>query len=145
MALSKSDFADGLKAIKFPESAAEAASKWADAWDKYISKCTQIAVATGGVSAFKGLMMTAFDPTDSKTAFVSKLEKAMTAGLLAVTLIPQYGTTLIPAPLPLMASLSPADNDSDPRDALATAVHTWTITWTATGIPPTFSGAGPIS
>lgn len=145
MALSKSDFADGLKAIKFPDSAAAAASAWADAWDKYISKCTQIAVATGGVSAFKGLMMTAFDPTDDKTAFVTKLEKAMTLGLLAVTLIPQYGVTLIPAPAPLSATLSPADNDSDPRDALASAVHLWTITWTATGIPPTFSGAGPIS
>lgn len=145
MPLSKSDFADGLKAIKFPESAAEAAGKWGDAWDKYITNCLQIAVSAGGVSAFKGLMMSAFDPTDDKTAFVSKLEKAMTVGLLAVVLKPTYGVTLIPAPAPLSASLSPADNDSDPRDALATAVHSWTITWIATGIPPDFSGAGPIS
>lgn len=145
MPLSASDFASGLKNIKFPGSEAEAAAAWANAWRGYISKATQIAVAEGGVQAFQAAMISAFAPTGSSTSFISSLEGAMRAGLAAVVLIPNYGASLIPAPKPLQYSPAPIDSASTPREQLAEAVDGWTKTFSCSGIPPDFSGAGPLS
>jgi hypothetical protein len=145
MPLVASIFADGLKAIKTPKSEAEAAQKWTDAWEKYISMALQIASPAASVQAFHGVMMSAFAPIPAMPTFFLKLTDAMTAGLNAAILIPNYGVTLIPNAAPLGYVPALADNESQPRTELADKVHSWTTLWMCTGIPPDFSGAGPLS
>lgn len=135
MPLSKSDFADGLKAIKFPDSSSAAASAWTDAFQKYIANCTQVATFAAGVQAFHASIAGAFDPTDSTTAFATSLGTALTAGVSALVLVTTFGTTL-PGPAPFTTTFSNADNEADPRDKLASDVHNWIITCTYTGTPP---------
>lgn len=135
MPLSGSDFADGLKAIKFPESSSAAAQAWTDAFQKYIAGCTQAATFAAAVTAFQGVMSGAFEPTDSTTKFADTLGLALTAGVSALILITTFGTT-IPNVSPFSTSFSPADTDATPREKLGSDVNTWVIGCTYTGVPP---------
>jgi hypothetical protein len=152
MSLSKSDFADGLKAFEGCKDIPDAVQKWTDAWEKYISKCTQIATPAASVAAFKSSIAGAFAPIPSPVTFFTMLQTAMTAGLTAAVLKPTYGApgSLVPNPAPIdgasvVSTGLGSKNHADPKDALAEKVHNWTIVWAAIGIPPDFSGAGPLS
>ena len=107
MPLSPSDFAAGIKKISNPKDIADTAQKWTDAWESYISKCTQIAVATAGVAAFKSAIPAAFVPVPAPPVFFTLLQAAMTAGLSAVVLKPNYGVTLVPNLLAITVTVLP--------------------------------------
>lgn len=145
MPLSASVLAAGLNKIQMPTSPTTALQGWVDAWSTYISMCLQIATSVASVTAFRGVLATAFVPGNSPDAFCLQLQAAMTAGLSAAVLIPVYGVTLIPNPAPLGYTPANASSTTAPRMQLADKVHLWTSLWMATGIPPNFTGAGPIS
>jgi len=144
MPLAASVFAAGLNKIQMPTSSAEALQGWVDAWSNYISMCMQIATTVASVTAFRGVMAAAFVPGNSPAAFCLQLQAAMTAGLSSAVLIPVYGVTLIPNPAPLGYSPANASTTIAPRMALADKVHLWTSLWMCTGIPPDFTGVGPL-
>lgn len=141
MPLQGSAYANALKSIGFPASAAEAQQKWEQAWKDFASGCTQ-AVSTGSSYSLAG----AFEPKESKTAFFDKLESAGKADILTWTLQTTYGTVVPPGPTaPLGYTPSDSDSKDAPMGALGDKMASFAKSAASTGIPPTFSGAGPLS
>jgi hypothetical protein len=139
MPLQGSAYASALKSIGFPESASAAQAKWEQAWKDFASGCTQ-AISTGLAYSLAG----AFEPKESKSAFFDKLESAGKADIAAFVLKPNNGTTTPPtAPL----GYSPADAESKdaPMGDLGDKMASFVKSAMSTGIPPDFSGLGPLS
>jgi len=138
MPIMSSAYKSALEGIGFPKTAAAAQAKWEAAWKDCVSGCIQ-AISTGSAYSLSG----AFEPTDSKSKFFSKLESAGKADVAAFSLIPMYGTTTPPT-----ASISPltdpADSVSTPAGKLAGSVADFAKSagYTGSALPPP-SGTPP--
>jgi len=129
MPISSSAYKSAIEAIGFPETASDAQSKWEKAWKDCVSGCTQ-AIKTGSSYSLSG----AFEPTDDKSKFFTKLETAGKADIAAFSLIVKYGTTTPPT-----ASISPtslSDTVSAPAGTLASSVADFAKSAGYTGTPP---------
>lgn len=134
-----------------PKDEAAAAERWTKAWKTYAGGMIYLAPGAAELMAqsFKGVISSAFAPVPVPIVFFLALEGAMRAGWASAILTPPL-ISLIPAPVPfapigLAATVSlglASDKKDPPCGALATAIHTWTITHIAVG--PT-GPVGPIS
>ena len=153
MPLLTSTLTDGLMAIDAnapPKDIPETAQKWADAWGGYVAGCTQLSPAAPPAmkQAFKNAIASAFAPVPVPLVFMTALEGAMRAGWAVATVIPPL-VSITPAPAPFAATGVPAvvaglasPSKRTGREALATAIHTWTLTHIVQGP----SGpSGPVS
>lgn len=134
-----------------PKDESAAADRWTKAWKTYAAGMIYLAPGAAEVMAqsFRGVIAAAFVPVPAPIVFFTALEGAMRAGWASAILTPPL-ISLTPAPSPFApvglaatVALGLASKTKDPPcGALATAIHTWTITHIAVGP----SGpVGPIS
>jgi hypothetical protein len=128
-----------------PRTAAEAAQRWFDAWWGYAQNATPLTPGGAGKSAVQPLFVTTLTvacvPVPVPPIFFAALEVALRAAwlVLAVPPFPMLPiTTFTPAPSPLLPLVIPsvaiglASSLKEPgRIALATGIHTWTISMQA--------------